>query len=301
MYWLTGDKFHCIFSHTWEYNLFNTLSQLFVVLFFWTIWGTSCIFWSFIIVFLDCYVWQWLCVISSLSHFHLKMHTTHHMFIFKQLSHYGGWSVTKVPFPCGHPNLLLTVHFSWSYSYLNVTFKFEHHVTFKFERQSHIWGSLSHLNVNLIFERPSHIWTSILHLNVNLTFECQSHIWTSISYLNVNLTFERQSHIWTSISYLNVNLTFEHQHLNVTLKFERYSQIWTSLLHLNVPLKFERHSYIWTSLSNLNVTLTFERQSHIWTSISYLNVNLSPGLESFLLRPCSSWSALTLGIYPRSR
>ena len=28
--------------------------------------------------------------------------------------------------------------FFWSYSYLNVTFKFEHHVTFKFEGHMHI-------------------------------------------------------------------------------------------------------------------------------------------------------------------
>ena len=127
--------------------------------------------------------------ITTNRHAHTRGTTTVTIIKLFEALKYGGWSAPKVPFPCGRPNLLLTVHFSWSYSYLNVTFKFE--------RKSQIWRSHVHLNLNLTFEGHS-------HLNVNLTFEGHSHIW-------------RQPHIWTSIS-----------HLNVTLKFERHSYIWTS-------------------------------------------------------------------------
>ena len=193
---------------------------------------------------------------------------------------YEGWSVPKVPFPCGRPNLLLTVHFSWSYSYLNVTFKFEHHVTFKFER-------------HIKFEGHMHIWIS--HLNVNLTFEGHSHIWTSISHLRVTLTFEHQSHIWGSLSHFNVNLTFD-----------RHSQIWTSILHLNVKLMCIRlHTRMRTALHVLAGCLWPQlcppRSLTLALALALAPVVEYPELESFLLRLYSSWSALTLGVYPRSR
>ena len=73
---------------------------------------------------------------------------------------------------------------------------------FVFERQSHIWMSISHLNVKLTFEHQTHILRSILHLNVKLTFERQTHLLRSISHLTVK-------HIWTSNSYLYVKTSQE--------------------------------------------------------------------------------------------